>query len=154
MKKIRVEDIESSVSAANVFRPLSESLGTKHVSINYFELGRGDSFGFCYHRHHDQEEVFYVLAGTATFDTESGEVTVSEGEAIRFTPGEFQRGTNHEDERVVALAIGAPRGSEEIDLLRECPDCGGRTPHVVEWEDDAMVPRCQECGAATGRYTP
>jgi len=52
--------------------------------------------------------VFYVLSGTATFETEAGEVTVDAGEAIRFVPGEFQQGSNRGDERVVALAPGAP----------------------------------------------
>lgn len=152
MKKVHVDDLDSFVSAADTFRPLSGALGTEHVAINHYELGPGDSFGFCYHRHHDQEEVFYVLAGTVTFETESGPVAVSEGEAIRFAPGEFQRGTNRDGERVVALAIGAPRTSEEIDLRRECPDCGERTPHSVDFEDGVVVTTCLDCGAETGRY--
>lgn len=153
MQQIRVADLDSFVSAADVFRPLSGALGTEHVSINYYELGPGDSFGFCYHRHHDQEEVFYLIAGTVTFDTESGPVEVSAGEAIRIAPGEFQRGTNRGDERVVALAIGAPKGSTDIDLRRECADCGGRTPHEVTPTDDAIVTTCLDCGAETGRFT-
>ncbi len=123
MRKVSVEDTESFVSAADCFRPLSSALGTEDVSINHYELAPGDSFGFCYHRHHDQEEVFYIRSGTVTFETEDGDVPVSTGELVRFGPGEFQRGTNRGTERVVALALGAPRPeNEEVDLARDCPN--------------------------------
>ena len=135
-------------------RALSSALDTESVALNYYELAPGDTFGFGYHRHPQQEEVFYVLEGTATFETEDGDVDVGAGEAVRFAPGEWQLGRNDGDERVVALAMGAPRDARETEMLRECPDCGGRTGNAIEMTDDrdALVTRCLECDAETGRF--
>ncbi len=149
---VRLDDIDSYTAPAAVFRPLSSALETDDVALNYFELEAGDSFGYCYHRHREQEEVFVVLAGTATFETETGDVVVDTDEAIRFTPGEWQRGWNRGDDRVVALALGAPREQGPTDLRRECEHCGEKTPHEVVREDDAVVTRCLDCERETGRY--
>jgi len=64
-------------------------LGTEHVAMNYFELAPGDAFAGGVHAHGDQEEVFYVLSGTATFEVgpERERVDVEAGELIRFAPG-------------------------------------------------------------------
>ncbi|WP_423746468.1 cupin domain-containing protein [Haladaptatus sp. SPP-AMP-3] len=66
----------------------------------------GETIGECYHRHHEQEEVFYITAGTATFETEQGDVVVKAGELIRFAPGEWQQGANRENSRLEVLAFG------------------------------------------------
>ncbi|WP_255767590.1 cupin domain-containing protein [Haladaptatus halobius] len=109
--------------------------------------------GDCYHRHHEQEEVFYVIAGTATFETEDGDVVVDEGKLIRFAPGEWQQGMNHEDPRLKVLALGAPREEGPTDLRRECPVCGERTPVEPEATANELVYYCGVCGAETGRYS-
>lgn len=62
----------------------------------------------------DQEEIFYIIQGTVTSETESGAVVVKAEEVIHFAPGEFQLGVNQDDERVIVLTLGAPRTSEEI----------------------------------------
>jgi len=80
------------------------------MALNYYELAPGDSFAYGYHRHERQEELFLVQQGAATFETEAGDVVVEAGEVVRFVPGEFQRGVNEGEERVVAFALGAPRG--------------------------------------------
>lgn len=154
MERISVEEVDGQMSAADVRRPVSKALGTKHLAINYYELAPGDSFAFGYHAHDDQEEVFYVQSGTATFETENGDVTVSGGEAIRFASGEFQRGVNEGDERVVALALGAPRDTEDVEMYRHCPDCGERTRNEIEMADskEELVSYCLDCGAETGRF--
>ena len=157
MKKVRIEDVAAprSNSPADVFRPLSAVLGTDAVAINYFELAPAESFGYAYHRHLDQEEVFYVREGTVTFETESGEVEVGPDEVVRFAPGEFQLGRNRGDERVVALAIGAPRETEAIEYLRECPECAERTiqvPETVEEGDEGFVIRCRVCGTVVDEF--
>ena len=155
MKKIEISDVDSYISPGDVFRPLSTVLGTTDVAINYYELAQGDSFGYCYHCHHEQEEVFYVQAGTVTFDTPDGEVEVTEGEIVRFAPGDFQQGVNRGDERVVAIAVGAPKEQGETELLRDCPECEEQTPHTVDVREDGKVvtPRCLNCDTETGRYT-
>lgn len=155
MKKLSVDDVDSRMGPADVKRPLSEPLDTENVAVNYYELAPGDSFGFGYHRHADQEEVFYVQQGTATFETEDGDVEVGAGEAIRFSPGEWQLGRNTGEERVVALAIAAPAAAGSTEMLRECGDCGGRTTNRIEMSDDrdALVTICEQCDAETGRFT-
>lgn len=155
MQKVRIEDVEDRMGPADVKRPLSRALGAEHVVVNYYELAPGESFAFGYHSHESQEELFYVQAGTVTFETAEGNVEVAAGEAIRFAPGESQRGVNTGDERVVALAIGAPRDAGTLHLMRECVNCGFRTPHGIGLVDDgeAVVTTCLECGMETGRYT-
>jgi uncharacterized cupin superfamily protein len=153
MDRVSVDDIDRRMGPAADKRALSAALGTTDLALNYYELAPGDSFAFGYHRHPDQEELFYVVEGTATFETEDGTVAVEAGEALRFAPGEWQRGHNRGDERVIALAMGAPRDTQ-TEMLRECPDCGGRTENTVEMAEDreALVTRCLDCGAETGRF--
>jgi uncharacterized cupin superfamily protein len=158
MKKVRIDDIDvpPSTSQADIIRPLSAALGTTDVAINYFEIAPGESFGYAYHRHNDQEEVFYIQSGTATFETETGDVDVEAGEIIRFESGESQLGTNQGDDRVTAIALGAPRGSEEIEYFIDCPECDERTIQLVEPVNDEteIVIRCSECGTETDRFSP
>ncbi len=155
MEKVRIEEIDPRMGPATAKRPLTEALGTTDVAINHYELAPGETFGFGYHRHPAQEEVFHVIEGVATFETEDGDVEVAAGECVRFAPGEWQLGRNDGDERVLATAVGAPLASRETETLRACEDCGGRTRHRVETVDgrDALVTVCEDCGAETGRYT-
>lgn len=155
MERIALDDLDRRLGPATDRRALSRALGTTELAVNYYELAPGDSFAFGYHRHPDQEEVFYVVEGTATFETEDGEVEVGPDEAVRFAPGEWQRGYNADEDRVVALAMGAPGDAGRTELLRECPDCGGRTENAVETAEDreALVTLCLDCGAETGRFT-
>ncbi|MFB6195384.1 MAG: cupin domain-containing protein [Haloplanus sp.] len=155
MERVSIDDPDRRMGPAADKRALSGALGTTDLALNYYELAPGDAFGFGYHRHPDQEEVFYVVEGTATFETEDGDVAVAAGEAVRFAPGEWQLGHNAGDERVVALAMGAPKADRETEMLRECDECGGRTENTVEMADDreALVTRCTDCGAETGRFT-
>ncbi len=154
MERVRVDDVDNRLGPAAEKRPLSRALGTTGVAVNYYELAPGDSFAFGYHRHAAQEEVFVVESGTATFETEDGPVEVGAGEAVRFAPGEFQRGVNAGDERVRALALGAPTDGETTAILRACAGCGERTPQAIEMapDGDALLARCEDCGGLTGRF--
>ncbi|WP_254536363.1 cupin domain-containing protein [Halomarina litorea] len=154
MEHVRVDDVDSWMGPASVKRPLGRALGTEDVALSYYELDAGESFAFGYHRHEGQEEVFYVVSGAVTFRTEDGDVVVESGEAVRFAPGEYQQGVNRGDERVVAIALGAPAESGETDIRRECPDCGTETSQRIERAEDgdALVTLCVECGAETGRF--
>lgn len=150
MKKVAIEDTNGH--APRAFQPLTEALGATGLALNYYERASGEHIGDCYHRHHKQEEVFYVLSGTATFETEDGDVEVDAGELIRFAPGEWQQGRNDGGDRLVVLALGAPRSDEPMDLRRTCPSCEERTPAVPEESDGEVVFYCEVCGAETGRY--
>lgn len=155
MEHVDIEELDDWMGPATVKRPLGKALGTEDMALNYYELAPGDSFAFGYHAHGNQEEVFYVLEGTVTFETEDGEIEVGAGEAIYFAAGEFQRGTNDGDDHVRALAVGAPADSGELTLLRECEECGERTEHDIRPTEDksALVTICAECGTETGRFT-
>ncbi|WP_231189566.1 cupin domain-containing protein [Haladaptatus sp. DYF46] len=152
MRKTELSHPDSD-TRSRYFNALSETLETDGVAINYFERDPGVSIGDCYHRHHEQEEVFIVLSGTATFDTEEGEISVTTGETIRFAPGEWQRGWNRGSERLQVLALGAPRDAGPTDLRRECPSCEQRTPVIVDESDTPVIFYCEECGTETGQYT-
>ncbi len=154
MERVGVDDLDDSVQAAAVMRHLTEPLGLTDFAMNYYELEPGDSFAFAYHNHEVQEEVFYVIEGTATFDTDAGPVEVGPDEAIRFDRGEFQRGWNRGDERVVALALGAPLDYGEQVKLRYCPECDAETDNELDRADDeeAVVAYCKACGTETGRW--
>ncbi|SDC39449.1 cupin domain-containing protein [Natrinema hispanicum] len=155
MERVSLNEVDRWMSPAQSKRSLSNALGAEHLAVNHYILEPGESFGFGYHRHADQEELFYVLEGTATFETEEGDVTVSAEEAIRFAPGEWQLGRNETDERVVALALGAPAETGETDIRRLCPDCGERQLVRIEptADRDALVAICEECGAETVRHS-
>lgn len=154
METIRIDDIDRRVGPASVKRPLTDAINAAHVALNYYELAPGESFAYGYHSHDSQEELFVIQQGQVIFETEDGDIIVEEGEVIRFAPGEYQQGVNTGEERVIALAIGAPQATGETEILRECKECGDRTPHTVERVDDghASLARCLDCGEQTGRF--
>lgn len=152
MNRVALDEIEPAViSTATDRRALGDELGTTDVGMAYYEVAPGERFSGLYHTHYDQEEVFYVRSGTATFRTEDGPVEVGAGEAVRFAPGEYQQGYNEGDDPVVALALGAPgptHSHEHLEARVECPDCGTETPHDVALTDsrEGVVLTCQDCG--------
>ena len=186
MEKVRVEELDRHLSTASVKRPVGEALGIEGFALQYYELEPGETFSTNLHTHLDQEEVFYVLEGVATFEideetpeidqdtrgadqdtrdvnektretdrepigTDRRSIEVAAGEAIRFSPGEYQHGRNDTDERVIGLAMGAPRDSTEGRI--ECSECGAREQPDVEWTDDrtAILYDCPACGAEINR---
>ncbi|WP_336003120.1 cupin domain-containing protein [Halorientalis halophila] len=154
MEKVAVDDVEiqnNPLGVHSVRKPVSDALGTTDFAFNYFELQPGESFSGGMHRHHDQEEVFYVLEGTATFETLEETVDVPADGAIRFEKGEYQTGGNETDELVRGLAIGAPDSKhdwDELDALVYCSECGEETDHGMGFTDDGRFSfTCRECGA-------
>ncbi|MXV62148.1 cupin [Natronorubrum sp. JWXQ-INN-674] len=174
MDKVQIDDVDIETNPMGVHsirRPISKALGFTDFAMNYFELEPGESFSGGLHTHHDQEEVFYVQQGTATFEThalqgdgdtndesapasdEHSEVTVEAGEVIRFAPGEFQKGYNDNDdgdETVVGFAFGAPGAQhdwEQIESLIYCQECEEELGHGLELTDEgAFRMTCTECG--------
>ncbi|MFC6951421.1 cupin domain-containing protein [Halorubellus litoreus] len=114
---------------------VGEALDANALAAVRYRLAPGEGFPSGLHAHHDQEEVFVVLEGEATFEVlppaeswDDGrptgrEVTVAASEAVRFAPGEFQTGRNPAtaDEAVVALALGAPKGTSDVRVPAACP---------------------------------
>jgi uncharacterized cupin superfamily protein len=152
MERLSVDERPATETEGGALRrPLSDVLGTDHLSLNRYRVPTGGRLSLSRHAHTTQEEVFVVLAGEATFETPDGEVTVEEREAIRFGPGEFQRGRNDAAEDLVVLAVGAPSDAGETliswtpDLGDvSCPDCG-RDAMRVEATDDGAALVCPDC---------
>lgn len=151
MKHVKVCEVGNRKSPATIKRAVGDTLGIEGFALNYFELEPRETFSNTLHTHFDQEEVFYVLEGTATFETDEGQFSVDAGEVVRFEPGEYQKGSNSTDERVVAIVLGAPKESQEASL--ECPSCGARESPDVERTDDAVIFECAACGNEINRMT-
>jgi uncharacterized cupin superfamily protein len=151
MEKINIDDVDGRMSSADLTRPVGDALGAEDMAINYYELAPGDTFSPGLHTHFDQEEVFYVQSGVATFETKDSDVVVEAGEIVRFAPGDYQMGKNDGDERVVALALGAPGESEDGELLRDCPECGEQTQHWMRMtnDKDEVEVYCLTCDTVT-----
>jgi len=160
MEKVAVADVESDAydpaNRSHEMRRLSDPLGAVNVSINHYVLEPGERFSGSVHAHTDQEELFLVVAGTATFETRDGEITVDDGEAIRFGPGEFQSGRNDSDGTLAAFGVGAPRESGDVLIDRipeigrdiECPECGRESMRATA-DDDGADLVCPDCGGET-----
>ena len=147
MEKVSIGDVEANAFGSDIDRRgLSDPLGTTDFALNRYRLAPGERFSGGMHAHMDQEEVFVVVEGEATFETMDGEVTVGESEAIRFEPGEFQSGKNDSDGEVVAFAMGAPRDSADVRLPQNCPECGHDNVRAIPGENGFDL-ECPDCGA-------
>lgn len=157
MEKVAIEAVDPDNNPREIHdvrRPISDALQTENFAMNYFELDPGEAFSPGLHRHHDQEEIFIILEGTAQFTVGSQRktVAVSAGEAIRFEPGEFQTGVVPEDadQTVVSLAIGAPgtrhNWGADLESLVYCRECENEYPHESHPTGDGFELTCTECG--------
>jgi mannose-6-phosphate isomerase-like protein (cupin superfamily) len=152
MEHVSIDDIEPSAIERDIDRrKLADPLNTSHLTLNHYILEPSERFAESLHAHMDQEEVFVILEGEATFELSDGEITVGENEAIRFAPGEFQSGRNDSADKVVALALGAPRDSGDVRIARipgigeiACPECGRGAMRIPNEGTDLT---CPDCGA-------
>jgi len=148
MEKVDVDAVESDAGDSGIERwRLAEPLGTSDLAINRYRLAPGEGLPGGLHAHADQEEVFVVLSGEATFETLAGDVGVAAGEAVRFAPGEFQSGANGGDGDLVVLALGAPRDSEDVRIPVACPECGHGDVRLRTDDGDVRFV-CPDCGAS------
>ena len=145
MEHVPVDETADDGRTADRQGYLSDPLGLSDMAMNYFELEPGDSLSGGLHTHMDQEEVFYVIEGTATFETLEGSVEVDSEEVVRFAPGEYQEGKNESDERVRVLAMGAPQDDGEVRVPMSCRECDADY-HVTEVTDEGILLTCPDCG--------
>lgn len=154
-----VTDVPNPMGANTNRSPLTGAVDAQDVAVTHYRLAPGEAFSAGLHTHNDQEEMFYIIAGTATFQVgeDREEIPVESGELIHFEPGEFQTGLNQSDGEVVGLAISAPgRRHEwsELDARLDCEECGEETLWTCgedgpgDWENQEIdiVVTCQECG--------
>lgn len=159
MEVATVEEVPNYGDHCRAAKVLTTELDLEGVALNYFELAPGETPARGPHAHFDQSEVFVVLAGTTTVevgDPRAGEpepVVVNAGEAVQFEPGEYQQVWNRGDVPATVLALGVPRDSEDVDLLRSCPSCDALTSQQFEQDGEDLLTVCVDCGTETGRYT-
>jgi uncharacterized cupin superfamily protein len=150
VEHVSIDDVAPNVTEHGIDRrKLADPLSLSNLALNRYVLEPGERFAASIHAHMDQEEVFVVLEGEATFELRDGEVAIGEGEAVRFAPGEFQSGKNDSEDRVVALALGAPRDSEDVRIARipgigeiACPECGRDAMQISDSGTDLICPDC------------
>jgi uncharacterized cupin superfamily protein len=147
MEKVTIDDIAESERGEADVRNVADALGTTDLAMNRFRLEPGQSLTGGMHAHLDQEEVFCVIEGTATFETPEGIQEVDAGEVIRFAPGDYQQGRNEGDTELSVLALGAPKESTETRVPMECPECGESDSMAVVMGEEGMTLQCPECGA-------
>jgi mannose-6-phosphate isomerase-like protein (cupin superfamily) len=155
-----IENEPHPMGVNTVRKSLASAFSLDYFSSVYYELDPGESFSGGLHTHHDQEELFYVIEGTATFeiredpDGSSTKMNVKAGECIHFEPGDvFQMGVNESDEQVVGLAIAGPGASHEWDAIEAivyCPDCETETSQSVALVSGGLELTCNECGMVQG----
>jgi uncharacterized cupin superfamily protein len=132
---------------------ISEPVGAEDFSMNYYVLEPGEEFTSSLHAHLDQEESFFILEGQATFETkpeptaESDTVSVSEGQMIRFDPGEYQQGKNESNDTLRALALGTPKESTDVRVAMPCQECGESEYLEFVMIDGEPAVECPECSA-------
>jgi uncharacterized cupin superfamily protein len=171
MERVAFDAVEPTAYETDVERRgLSNPLATENLSLNHYRLAPGERLAGL-HAHPEQEEVFVVLDGEATFEvlgrrvgdavagergTVAGdvrEVTVAAGEAIRFAPGEFQAGRNAGETDLTVLGLGAPRDGADVRVPKVCPDCGRGDMRPVAGEDGDSL-RCPDCETVLERPPP
>jgi mannose-6-phosphate isomerase-like protein (cupin superfamily) len=146
MERVAIDELAATeLRDGTVRRSLADPLDAAHVAINRYRVPPGAGFPGGLHAHLDQEEAFVVLSGEATFETLDGEVTASSGTAVRFAPGEYQSGRNDGEADLVALAIGAPRDSDDTRIPFACQACGFDGLRL-DADGDGLRFRCPDCG--------
>lgn len=146
MKHVPIEKADSTeVGEASLRRGLTDALNSTDVAINHYRIAPGDRFPGGLHAHLDQEEVFVIIEGTATFETLDGEVIVGQGEAVRFAPGEYHAGKNEGETDLVVLGFGAPSDTQLVRIPMACPGCG--EPHLQLDANPDLRFVCPGCGA-------
>jgi uncharacterized cupin superfamily protein len=152
MDRIDVDATDAERSGAVEQRRLGDALGTTQVAMNHYRVAPDERIAGL-HAHADQAEVFVVLAGTVAFETLDGRVRATDGEAVRFPPGEFQSCHTAAGAEAVVLALGAPHDSGDLRVPVPCPDCDA-DQHRLQLEDGEEQLVCSGCGAETPPNCP
>ena len=153
MERIAIDEVTpADVGSDTERRSLGDALEATAVAINRYRLEPGNRLAGL-HAHGDQEEVFVVLDGTLTFETLDGAVTVGGGEAVRFSPGEYQSGKNDAEGPATVLALGAPRDTDDLRIPVACPECG-HPDRRLEISGGGGTLTCLDCGAESTPRCP
>jgi uncharacterized cupin superfamily protein len=113
---VETETVEPTPDRPCTLRRLSERAGLERMAINRFEAEPGEQVPLAYHSHDEQEEAFFVLAGTLHVETPDEEYVVPAGSLFAVDPGSPQRAYNpaEADAAVELIAVGAPAVSGDV----------------------------------------
>ncbi|MDR2427381.1 MAG: cupin domain-containing protein [Endomicrobium sp.] len=70
-----------------VYKPIFPPEEAKQCMVGFVEIKPGN-FGFNYHYHELNEEVFYIISGIGVVKTAKGDISVKAGDVITFPAGE------------------------------------------------------------------
>lgn len=107
---VDVNAIEPEAGRPSDKRSISAAAGLETLGVHVYEVAPGEQVPLKYHYHDEQEEVFYVLAGTLSVETPEKTFEIDEGDAFVVEPGSPHRAFNpaDADDTVRLLAIGSP----------------------------------------------
>jgi uncharacterized cupin superfamily protein len=95
-------------------RPLGDVFAIKSFGVNLTELLPGGISSLC-HRHSRQEEFIFILSGTATLRTQSGDTELTPGMCAGFVPaGSAHQLVNNRVESVVYLELGTRCEGDQV----------------------------------------
>lgn len=154
-RTVRVSDLPNGLSPASEKKEIDEALGVETFGFNRYAVDPGQRVPWGPHYHPRHEEVFYVLEGELTVDTPEGAQTVTAGEALYVPPEHPNCAHNAGDERVVLIAVGGPKETDEAVIEDHCPNCETVTERTSELADggETAVLSCAACGVETDRFS-
>jgi uncharacterized cupin superfamily protein len=127
--KVAQEDVEERERRGGgaSSRDIAGTLGADDMAVRVWRYGPGHEMA--YHRHGSQEEIYQLLSGGPQQVMVEGEnVTVQDGEWLRFHRDTARRIQNRTDRDAVWLTIGAPPGEGIRDGIRIDPETGEEIP--------------------------
>ncbi len=92
------------LDGGEIFQPLRRALGVSTFGLNAISLQPRQRLRI--HRHHVQEEVYLVLAGTLTLSIDDHERELGVGEIARVAPEVKRQLLNRGEELCVVIALG------------------------------------------------
>ncbi|MFB6096945.1 MAG: cupin domain-containing protein [Haloferacaceae archaeon] len=109
-RTVDTDDLELAPDRPCDLRRISEAAGLEGMAVNRFSAEPGEQLPLAYHYHEQQEELFYVLAGTLHVETPDEEFVIDADGVFACDPESPQRAFNpaDADAAVEVLAVGVP----------------------------------------------
>ena len=118
------------------FQAVRRSLGVTTFGISVISLQPRQRLRI--HRHHRQEEVYLVLAGTLTLSIEGEEHELTAGGVARVAPAVRRQLSNHGQTVCTLIALGGsmPHEGRDGEAFATWDDPTGRTPQEIPLPPD------------------
>ncbi len=112
MNVVRAVPTESISEKLSVSR-LSEALGARNLRANVYTLAEGS---MSRHLHHEQEELYLVLEGTAVVDVDERQFRVGERDAIAVPARAWHRVANAGQGPLTFFVVAAPPAENDAEI--------------------------------------